>query len=398
MSRFNKQFFIGNRERLMQALPDSLIVMTANASLQQSADLAFPYRQDSNFWYLTGIAEPDLLLVMDTQNGSISLLLPEQNDYQIEWDGAIETSGYEESSGITLFETQAVLKELIKKAKKAGLRVCSLQPATERVEPYGFYSNPARKLLYELLSKNGVRDPQDIRVEIARLRQIKQTPELEVIQSAIDATGVVLADIKAGLKSLHTEKELERALTAGFYSAGTDGHAYEPIVASGKNASIIHYNKNNSKLARNQLVLLDVGAQVDGYAADISRTWIVGKPTKRQQEVWDAALELQEKAFSMLKPGVMLKEYQAEMELHAAKTLKKLGKPAKQFPHGFSHFLGLDVHDAGDYSAPLEAGSVITVEPGLYFPDESIGVRVEDNVLITKNGYLNLSAGIPKLL
>lgn len=382
----------------MQALPDSLIILSANASLQQSADLAFPFRQDSNFWYLTGINEPDLIIVIDTKKATTTLLLPEQNDYQIEWDGAIEVVSYQEKSGITSFESQATLKKILKEAKKAGLSMCSLQPAADRVEPYGFYANPARKQLYTLLKEYGVSEPGDIRLELARLRQIKQKPELEAIKTAIHATASTLKDIKMRLETFRTEKDLERAITAGFYASGADGHAYEPIVASGKNASIIHYNKNNQPLHSKQLVLLDVGAQVDWYAADISRSWAVGKPTKRQQEIWSAVIELQEEAFSRLKPGVLLREYQEEMETRAAKMLVRLGKSPRQFPHGFSHFLGLDVHDAGEYAAPLETGSVLTVEPGFYFPDEGIGVRVEDNILITENGHINLSAKIPKLL
>jgi Xaa-Pro aminopeptidase len=398
MTRFNKQFFAGNRERLMQALPDSLIVMTANASLQQSADLAFPFRQDSSFWYLTGIAEPDLLLVIDTKKASATILLPEQNDYQIEWDGVIETTSYQQTSGVTSFESQTSLKKIIKEAKKAGLSICSLQPSANRVEPYGFYANPARRLLFDLLKECGVGEPKDIRVELARLRQVKQNPELEAIKTAIQATATSLEATKERLETFTTEKDIERAISAGFFAAGADGHAYEPIVASGKNASIIHYNKNNQPLKNKELVLLDVGAQVDGYAADISRNWAVGKPTNRQQEIWSAVIELQDEAFSLLKPGVLLRGYQETMEARAAKMLERLGKSPRQFPHGFSHFLGLDVHDTGDYAAPLVPGSVLTVEPGFYFPDEGIGVRVEDNILITEKGYTNLSVKIPKLL
>lgn len=382
----------------MQTLPDSLIILSANACLQQSADLAFPFRQDSSFWYLSGINEPDILLVIDTKKGTSTLLIAEQNDYQIEWDGAVETEGYQKISGITLFSSQNELKHLIEDAKKRGLTICSVRPAEERVEPYGFYANPARRLLYAQLETCGVKEPKDIRLQLAQLRQIKQEPELRALQRAIDITGDVLSDVKAKLSRFKTEKDVERAITAGFYSAGGDGHAYEPIVASGKNASTIHYNKNNEALAKGHLLLLDVGAQSEGYAADISRAWAVGHPTKRQKEVYDAVCELQEQAFSLLKPGVYLKEYQEEMEKRAAKTIEKLGKSPRPFPHGFSHFLGLDVHDAGDYSSPLQPGTVLTVEPGFYFSDESIGVRVEDDILITKSGYINLSERIPKLL
>jgi Xaa-Pro aminopeptidase len=144
--------------------------------------------------------------------------------------------------------------------------------------------------------------------------------------------------------------------------------------------------------------LLDVGAKKYGYSADISRTWIYGKPSDRQRAIYDAVLQLQDKAFSMLKPGVLLREYQQEMEKAASKLMKKLHSDTEneKYPHGFSHFLGIDVHDAGDYESPLVEGMVLTVEPGLYLYDERIGVRIEDNVIVTKNGIKNLSEHIPR--
>jgi Xaa-Pro aminopeptidase len=145
---------------------------------------------------------------------------------------------------------------------------------------------------------------------------------------------------------------------------------------------------------------LDVGAEYLGYSADISRTWSVGNATKRQVDVYQAVLELQDKAFNMLKPGVYVREYQELMEKEAISVVAKLGASfvGDKFPHGFSHFLGIDVHDAGDYEQPLQENSVITVEPGIYLPIEGIGVRIEDDVRITKNGIEILSKNIPRVL
>lgn len=197
------------------------------------------------------------------------------------------------------------------------------------------------------------------------------------------------------------EKDIERAISIGFLKSKSDGHGFDPIIASGKNAATLHYTKNNQSLNKDSLVLLDIGTKVNGYASDISRVWSIGgKPSKRQQEIWQACLDIQETAFSLLKPGVMMREYQKQVEKQANTIFKKLGcsMAGKPFPHGFSHFLGFDVHDAGDYTVPLEKGMVITVEPGIYLTDEGIGVRVEDDVLITEKGIKILSQHIPKVL
>ena len=397
MNRFSAQFYIGNRERLTESLPDSLIVIAGHVSLQMSADTSYPFRQDSNFWYLTGIDEPGLVLVIDTKKGESLLLIPEQNDYQKEWDGENETSDMKNISGISNVLPKTTLANLLKDAKNKGLQICYNTPAPEIVEPYGFYSNPARRLVENVI-KQVESNPKDVRINIARLRQTKQTIELTALQTAIDITGDTLADVKQKLGHFKTEKDLERAISSGFFARAADGHGYEPIVASGKNACVLHYNKNTDVLHNNSLVLLDVGALSDGYSADISRVWAVGTHTDKQKAVYYAVCDIQDKAFSILGPGTKLREYQKEMEGYAFKAMKKLGLETDIYPHGFSHFLGLDVHDAGDYDAPLALGSVITVEPGVYLHSEGVGVRIEDNILITENGIKNMSIGIPRSL
>ena len=381
----------------MQALPDSLIVLTAHVPLQESADVAYPFRQDSNFWYLTGLNEPNLVVVINTKTAKSILLTKPQNDYQKEWDGASNQDSLAETSGIDEIRERTNLVSILRDAKKQGLHICTIPAASEIVEPYGFYSNPARKVLIEDIKKVEA-NPKDIRLVIARLRQIKQPAELDAIREAIRITGETLQEVKARLSDFENEKDIERAITAGFFAHGSDGHAYEPIVACGKNASIIHYNDNNQALLDGSLLLLDVGAKVAGYAADISRTWAYGDATDRQKQIFNTVVELQDRALDMVKSGMDIRNYQEKMEVHALKAAKKLGFTLKSYPHGFSHFLGLDVHDAGDYNAPIPVGSVITVEPGLYFESEDIGVRIEDNILITENGIENLSKHISRTL
>jgi len=397
MNQFYAGFYAGNRERLMSSLPDSLIVIAGHVSLQMSADTAFPFRQDSNFWYLTGINEPGLVLVIDAKKGKSTLLMPQQNDYQKEWDGENQIVEFKTISGVEEICERTDLSHILKEAKKRGLQICYCAPSLKIVEPFGFYSNPGRQLLENEI-KQVEPEPIDARIGIARLRQIKQAVEIEALQRAIDITGETLADVKQKLGQFKTEKELERALSSGFFARGGDGHGYEPIVASGKNACVLHYNKNTDELHNNELILLDVGALSDCYSADISRVWSLGKPTDKQITVYEAVRELQDKAFSILGPGVKIREYQKEMEAHAFTSMKKLGLKIDVYPHGFSHFLGLDVHDAGDYDSPLSPGSVITVEPGIYLAQDGVGVRIEDDVLITENGIKNLSIGISRTL
>lgn len=397
MKKFSKEFFTGNRRALISALPNSLIVISAHFALQESADLAFPFRQDSNFWYLTGINESDMVLVMDTKTNKSTLLLPTQNNYQKEWDGEIDTSLLQRDSGISNFAHIQELTVFLKQAKNSDQKICYLAPLRKKVQPYGFYSNPARKAL-ELKIKKIEPAPIDIRLALARLRQIKQPVEILAIKQAIDITGKALEKAKDRLETFNSEKDLERFITAKMFEFGSDGHGYEPIVASGKNAAIIHYNKNDGKLNKNELVLLDVGAKVSGYSADISRAWIVGKSSERINALHAGVIQMQDKAFKMLKPGVMLREYQKAMELEAQKIMKKLNcsTAGQPFPHGFSHFLGLDLHDAGDYNMPLAENMVLTVEPGIYLHDEGLGIRVEDNIRITKDSIEVLSKNIPR--
>lgn len=397
MNNFSVNFFKKNRERLACSVPNSLIVIASHSRMQYSADMSYPFRQDSSFWYVTGLNEPDLWLIINTENNETQILYSEQNEYAKEWDGELDTENLKKISGISRFASKDNLAVLVAQAKKKSMDICYLEPLAFRVEPYGFVSNPARRELADVL-KDMTDELRDIRLEIARLRQVKQQEELSVIQKAIDITGEGLKSVRSQLTFFATEKEVERFLTARFYDLGADGHAYEPIIASGGNAAVIHYMQNDQLLKRDGLILLDVGAKYERYAADISRTWALEKPSARQREIYNAVLELQEIAFSKLKPNVLIREYQKQMEEEATKIRKKLGKDEAPFPHGFSHFLGLDVHDSGDYDAPLEENMVLTVEPGFYFHDESIGVRLEDNIRITKNGIENMSKQIPKVL
>lgn len=399
---FSADFFTSNRLKLQSAVNASLIVLAANGLLQRSADTTFPFRQDSNFWYLCGIDEPDYVLVIE--ESQTFLIAPGRAEHRDLWDGRLDQKSMKLKSGIDDIEEHHSgwlrLDKLLKKHKK----VHTIAPFEAYYDHFGFYANPARGALLGALSKHRQLEIIDIRKNVAIMRQIKQSPELEAIQSAIDITADSLHIIKDRLRDYGNEKEIEADLTAEFIRRGGRGHAYQPIIAGGRNAATIHYIDNDQPLDHGELLLLDVGSEVANYSADITRTYAFKKPSKRQTQVYEAVMSVREQAFDMLKPGLSMKAYEQQVDAMMAKELKKLQlisdvedkkKLKKYYPHLTSHFLGLDTHDAADYERPLEPGMVLTVEPGIYIADENIGIRIEDDVLITESGIKNLSAALP---
>lgn len=396
-SLFSAEFFAGNRARLRELFTGTApIVITANGLLQRGGDSSFQFQQDSGFWYLTGIDEPDVLLVMDKDKEY--LILPQRDNIRETFDGAINASALSQISGITtVLNATDGFKQLSSRLKKVK-HVATLAASGPYIEHYGMYANPARAQLIERMKAvNPALELLDLREHLTRMRMVKQGVEIKAIQAAIDITVKTLKEVSRPTKlaKYSYEYELEADITRGFRRRGAAGHAFAPIVAGGKRACTLHNTDNNAALTANELVILDVGAEVNHYAADISRTVSLGgKPSRRQQAVHQAVQEVQDFAYSLLKPGVLLKENEEKIEHFMGEKLRELGliktinkeQVRRYFPHATSHFLGLDVHDVGDYTQPLAPGMVLTVEPGVYIPEEGIGVRIEDDVLITKTG------------
>jgi Xaa-Pro aminopeptidase len=405
-SFFTPNFFMGNRRalRTLCATADP-IVITANGLLQRGADSTYAFAQDANFWYLTGIEEPDILLVM--YGDQEYLIVPERDDNREVFDGAVNTNTLSTVSGITrVVGRQEGWKQLALELK-AGI-VATLAPAPAYIEHYGMYVNPARLTLASELQVHGVRETIDIAAHMASLRVIKQPEELVAVQSAIDTTIDTLLALTtaACLTAYDYEYQLEADITRGFRYLGAAGHAFEPIVAGGLNACTLHNVANNDRLHAEQLIVVDVGAEVEHYAADITRTVSSSLPTNRQQAIYDAVLDVQKFGFELIKPGSFIKDNEEKIEAYMGEKLQQLGLIKKithenvrqYFPHATSHFLGLNVHDIGDYHEPLQPGMVITVEPGIYIADEAIGIRIEDDVLITDSGIQILTDRLPRML
>lgn len=402
---FTPDFFKNNRARLRLLFTGTApIVLTANGLLQRNGDSAFPFRQDSSFWYLTGITEPDIILVMEKDKEY--LIVPGRTASREAFDGSIDTEDLKRRSAVdTIYDEKQGWKVLSSRLKRVR-HVATLAAAPAFVTAHGMYVNPARRsLATKLHAENQALDLLDIRQHLTKMRMTKQSLEVDAIRQAINATIKPFKQAKKQLSAFEHEYELEAVFSSSFRQEGLY-HAYPPIVAAGSNAVTLHYMANNAPIQPNQLVLIDIGADAHGYAADISRTYAASSPTKRQLQVWKAVAEVQDYALSLLKPGAMLGENEKKIENYMGEKLREIGliktisreAVRTYYPHATSHFLGLDVHDAADYERPLEPGMVLTVEPGIYIPEEGIGIRIEDDVLITKAGYENLSKNLPREL
>lgn len=406
-SIFTAEFFAGNRRELQRLVgANGPIVVAANGLLQRNGDTGFQFRQDGNFYYLTGVNEPDLLLAI---NGEQSyLIVPERQLTREIFDGRPDYEQLKRISGADDVVDGATGWRYLKAWVQTSNRVVTLAAAPSYDRRHGLFTNPARSRLINKLRrlKPGI-EIIDVRKTLAEMRMVKQPPEVTAIQKAIDITAKGIEAVGGNLSSYKYEYEIEAELSKYFRANGASGHAFSPIVASGKNACTLHNIANNDALDSENLVVVDVGAEVDNYAADITRALALGKPSDRQRQVYDAVLAAQDYAFSLLKPGVDFRAYEIKVGEFLGDQLVKLrliraagdkNAVRKYCPHATSHFLGLDVHDVGDYLQPLKANMVLTVEPGIYIPEEGIGVRIEDDVIITEGGNRILSRDLPREL
>lgn len=402
---FSSEFFAGNRAKLKSLfLGSAPIVISANGLLQQSMDSTYPFSQDGNFWYLTGINEPDILLVIDKDKEY--LIAPEQSQSKQDFDGALDYAQLSEISGIQTVHDQKTGWKILGNRLTKVKNIATLSPSPAYIEHYGFYTNPARNhLLEKIKDLNPQLEILDLGQHFAKMRMVKQPVELAAIQQAIDITIESIKYLKSKLSKYKTELQIEADLTYRFKGKYATNHSFDPIVASGKNACVIHHTKNDGVIDPGGLILFDVGAEYNGYAADISRTYSVrAEPSKRQKQIYQAVREVQDYAISLLKPGVTIRDNEQLIEQFMGEKLRTLGliktvehqEVRKYFPHSTSHHLGFDVHDIGLYDQPLEVGNVITVEPGIYVDQEGIGVRIEDDILITEDGVRILTAKLSR--
>lgn len=403
-SFFTAEFFAGNRARLRELFAGTApIVLTANATLQRNGEAPYKFRQDSSFWYFTGIDEPEVILVIDRDKEY--LILPERDAVTEIFDGSLNPAILSQRSGIAeVYDAKSGWKKLESRLRRVK-HLATLNKPPVYVKTFAFYTNPARRqLLRRILHSKPELELLDITSHVSRLRSLKQLPELGAMQQAIDITAKAIKNVAR--HDYDYEYQIEAKITETFLKRGASGHGFNPIISSGSRSTVLHYDKNNGPIEAADLIQLDIGAEVEQYSADISRSYRRGGMSKRQRDVFQAVCAVQDYAFSLIKPGALLRDNELAVEQFMGEKLRELGliktisrENVRQFfPHATSHFLGLDAHDAGDYQQPLQASMVITVEPGIYIPGEGLGVRLEDDVLVTKTGWKNLSRRLPREL
>ena len=414
--QLKSQIFIENRKKFTALLkPNSLAIFTSNDIYPSSADGHLPFKQHSDILYLSGADQEESILVLfpDAHKESLRevLFLKETNDLIAVWEGAKYTKDRAfDISGIkTVFwlsEFERVFNEMAINAERIYLN--SNEHLRAHVETE-LRQDRMNKWIKEHYHAHEFERSQPI---LHRVRGTKTESELEVMRKAAEITTKGYKRILKYMKPGVWEHELEAEFMHEFLINRSRGFAYNPIIAAGKNANVLHYIENNDQCNDGDLVLFDVGAEYGNYTCDVTRCFPVnGKFSARQAAVYNAVLRVHEGAISMLRPGIMLDDYHKKVGDLMTNELLILGlitsddvakeDPAwpaykKYFMHGTSHYLGLDVHDYGLWTIPVEEGMVFTVEPGIYIPEEGLGIRIEDDIVVTKEGHENLTREIPK--
>ncbi|GIV37251.1 MAG: Xaa-Pro aminopeptidase [Cyclobacteriaceae bacterium] len=415
--KITNKLFIENRKRLTKLLkPGSVAVINSNDIMPTNADGTLRFRQNSDLFYLTGVDQEETILVLcpdypDKKYREV-LFLRETNETIATWEGHKLTR--EEARSLTGVETVLWLSEFSRlfhtMMVMGGVEYVYLNTNEHYRADVVVESRDARFIKW-CREKYPLHKYERLAPLMAGLRAVKSKTEIELIQKACNITGSafrrVLKFVKPGVK----EYEIEAELAHEFLRHGSRGFAYEPIIASGANSCVLHYIDNSATCNDGDVLLLDVGAEYANYNADLTRTIPVnGRFTKRQRDVYNAVLRVQREAFNLLHPGTQYFTYHREVqkvmeaELLRLKLLDKTDiknqnpdKPAcmKYFMHGTGHHLGLDVHDTGNMFDKIKEGMVWTVEPGIYIREEGLGIRLENNVVITRNGLTDLMRDIP---
>lgn len=407
--------FTNNRKSFVsRTKPNSIAVFHASDEFPRSGDQAFMFKQNPDFFYLTGIDQEQSILILypDCPNKAYRevLFLRQTNEHIAIWEGHKYTKEEaREASGIEnifwLSEYDNILHSIINYAENIYINANENDRYVHTVPYRDYRMYEALKLKYPL--HNYTRSAPILR----DLRVVKSDIEIELTQKACDITNDAFRRVLKFTKPGVTEYEIEAEIIHEFIRQRATGHAYNPIIASGKNAIVLHYNDNNQVCNDGDVILLDFGAEYGNYNADMTRSIPVsGRFTARQRQVYNAVLNVMREATKLLVDGTVWNEYHDEvgkimtgeligLGLLDKHDVEKQDKNAplykKYFMHGTSHHLGLDVHDYASRYKPFEAGNILTCEPGIYIPEEGLGIRLENNILITQNGNIDLMGNIP---
>ena len=379
------------REALRGKLKNGITVLFGRG-LHDSNDLRSGFFQEPNFYYLTGWMEPGAILLLAPREPREILFIPRRDPEEEVWTG--RKLGPDEANirEITGFSTVLPAEEFESEFR-------------HWMETYPkLYGLAYRADAAKLKAIAPLREVTDAATEIAKLRMEKSPEELALMQHAVDATVAAhRAAWKRAAPGLY-EYQIAATMEAVYFDQGCERSAYAPIVGSGPNSTVLHYSRNSRRMDQGELLLMDVGAECSGYAADVTRTIpIGGRFTPRQREIYEIVLGAQKATIAAVKPGMTIGKttpnslYRIAYDYINSHGKDSHGDPlGKYFTHGVSHHIGLEVHDAADNSAVLKEGMVISVEPGIYIPEENIGVRLEDVVLVTKDGSQVMSAALPR--
>lgn len=408
-------FFSENRRRLSKLLePRSVAIFNANDEYLRNGDQRFIYRQQSDFFYLTGIEQEKSVLMLapdypDPKLREILWVLRTSEQMAIREGHKVTREEAHAISGIKnvqwLDNLEMTLRDLILWSDQIYLNTYEYPKFSSEVESRDL------RFAHSLIRQYPVHKYLRAAPLMTKLRMIKTDTEVDLIRKANEITGKafrrMLRFVKPGVYEFEIQAEMEHE----FLINRANGSAFPPIIATGKNACVLHYHQNNSQCADGNLVLFDFGAEYANYAADVSRTIPVnGKFTPRQKQLYELVHRVQKLAVQQMIPGNTMENYNSFVNQEMEKEMIKMGLLDKQevknqnpenplfkkyFMHGTAHHLGLDVHDVIHRFEPFQSGMVFTCEPGIYIPQEGIGIRLENDILISENGPVDLSADIP---
>jgi len=413
--RLNPEIFVQNRKRFIEKMDkNSIAIFNSNDELPFNGDALHPFVQNSDLFWLSGIEQEDTMVILFPDNPDEKyrevLVLVRPNELKEKWNGhQLRKNEAEEISGmkriVWLDELEGLLQQWIHLSDTIYLNTNENDRKANEV--------PVRDYRYAAYMRN--RYPLHNYKRSAKilkdLRAIKTPLEIEVMQKAIDITDNTFRRLLKFIKPGVMEYEIDAEIWHSFLSQRASGTAYGSIIASGDNARILHYVNNNQECKDGDLILMDFGARYGNYSADLTRTVPVnGKFSKRQKTVYNACLDLHYYCASILKPGISINDYTEKVADKATEIFQRIGllKKAdvknedpenrayrKYLYHGISHHLGIDVHDLGTKNEPVKQGMVFTIEPGIYIEEEHMGIRIENNYWITKNGNKDLMKNIP---
>ena len=413
----SSSFYRSNRARFMDAISQGgLAVFNSNDIYPISADSTMPFQQHRDIFYLSGIDQEEsvLLLFPDAKNSNHRevLFVKKTNNHIAVWEGA--KLSQKEANNISGIQTvlwtddfNSLFNQLTKEAKSIYFNTNEHYRANIETQ------TREDRFIEWAKKKYPTHQHEKSNFILQRLRSLKHKEEICQIQQAVNITEKGFRRVLDFIKPGVWEYEIEAEFVNEFIKNRSKGFAYSPIIASGQNSNVLHYTQNNSKCQSGDLILIDVGAEYGNYASDMTRTIPVsGKFTPRQRRVYDAVRKIGEESMQLLVPGTLIKEYNQEVGKIMSSALIDLGlldkkdlnikdknNPAykKYYMHGTSHHLGLDTHDYGLIEEPIEPNMVLSVEPGIYIPKESFGIRIEEDIVVQeKGGPINLTKNIPK--